>query len=133
MSKRSESMQADELENRWYVSASTTNATIVPAVSPTLLNTRAVRHLDFLHLAILNKNTLHTTASAQVRDASVGGTVLFQLSMLVGGSTTAQVNPAGIHLMATPGKEFFYTTDTVAPSVTVSVSAGGWTDESSSY
>ena len=133
MSKKSESLHADQLDNRWYATDVQTNATLAPTVAPVGINAKHVRHLDYFHLAILNKNTLHHTVAAQIRDASIAGTVLAQWSLIIGGSTVAQVNPAGVHLMATPGKEFAYTLNTVAPSVTASVSAGGWTDENNSY
>lgn len=129
MSRKSEGLHAAQLDNRWYATDSETNATLVSTATPALQSNKEVRHLDFFSLAILNKNTLTTTMSAQIRDASVAGTILAQWAMVVGASQVAQVNPAGIHLVATPGKDFFYTTDTVAPSVTASVSAGGWVDQ----
>ena len=133
MSKKSEGLEANQLDDRWYVTDVRTNATFALTVSPALVNSRDIRHLDFFHLAILNKNTLHTTVAAQIRDASIAGTVLAQWSLLVGGSSVAQVNPAGIHLVATAGKDFVATLDTVAPSVSASVSYGGWTNNSTDY
>jgi len=130
MSKRSEGHIADQMDNRWQFSDVKTNSTVGPALVADPQSAKEVRHLDFLHFSILNKNTLSFSMTAQVRDASIAGTVLWQTSMLLGGSSTFQVSPAGIHLTATPGKGFSFTTDTVQPSVTAAVNAAGWTDQS---
>lgn len=130
MNKRSAGAIADMLDNRWSFTDAKTNATVTPALVADTQSAKEVRHLDFLHLAILNKNTLSFSMTAQVRDASVAGTILWQANMLLQGSTTFQVSPANIHLVATPGKGFVFTTDTVQPSVTAAVNAAGWTDQS---
>ena len=130
MNKRAAGHMADMLDNRWSATDVKTNATFTTASVGDAQSAKEVRHLDFFHFAILNKNTLHSTMSVQIRDASIAGTVLDQWALIVGGSQVAQVSPAGIHLTATPGKGFFVTTDTVAPSVTASVNMAGWTDQS---
>lgn len=129
MNKRAAGHVADALDNRWSFTDVKTNATITPAVVGDAQSSSEIRHMDFLNVAILNKNALNHTVSMQVRDVSLAGTVLWQQSHLVGASTTAQVAPAGLHLMATPGKGFVFTMDTVAPSVTAAVNAAGWTDQ----
>lgn len=128
MSKRSDGLVADMMEHRWSSTDSKTNATLAANVAGGQ-SSKEVRHLDFFHLAILNKNTANHTVTAHIRDASAAGTVLAQWALLVGGSQVATVNPANIHLTATPGQGFAFTTDTVAPSVTASVNAAGWTDQ----
>jgi hypothetical protein len=130
MNKRAAGHLADQLDNRWTYTDSKTNATTTPQLAGDTVSSKEVRHLDFFHWAILNKNTLSFTMTGVIRDASVAGTALAQWAMLVGGSQVAQVNPSDIHLVATPGKGFFFTTDTVQPSVTSNVNAGGWTDQS---
>lgn len=107
----------------------TSGALVSSALVGDTNSSKEVRHLDFLYMTLVNKNTLSFTVGAQVRDASVAGTVLWQTgSLLLSGSTSFQVSPAGIHLTATPGKGFFMTTDTAQPSVTATVDAAGWTD-----
>jgi hypothetical protein len=130
MSKRSDGHLADQLDNRWSYTDQKTNATTTPELVAATVSAKEVRHLDFFHWSILNKNTLSFTMTGVIRDASVAGTALAQWAMLVGASQVAQVNPSGIELIATPGKGFFFTTDTVQPSVTSNVNAGGWTDQS---
>lgn len=127
MSKRSDGLVAEQLDNRWSFTASGTNATPAASVGDTQ-STREMRHMDFLDIVILNKNTLNHTVTAVVRDASFAGTVLAQWPLLIGASQTARVNPAEIHLTATQGRGFHVTFDTVAPSVTAAVNAAGWTD-----
>lgn len=133
MSKKSDGLLADMMDNRWSYTSTGTNATLTQALAAAPQSGRDRVHLDFFHMAILNKNTLSFTMAAQIRDASVAGTVLAQWPLLLVGSQVAQVAPAGIHLMATKGKGFFLTTDTVQPSVTATVNAAGWMDQSTDH
>lgn len=133
MSIKSEALVADMLDNRWSSTSSATNATNTPEVKAAPGGAKDVCHLDSFHWLITSKNTLTFTMTGVIRDASVAGTVLAQYPIVVGASQTAQVNPACFHLMATPGKGFFFTTDTVQPSVTSTVNAAGWTDQSTHY
>jgi hypothetical protein len=130
MSKRTHGLAADELGNRWQNSISTSAALVSSALVGDTQSSKEIRHLDFLNIGLLNKNTLSFTVGAQVRDASVAGPVLWQMNFLLQNSQTVQVAPAGIHLVATPGKGFFMTTDTAQPSVSAVVNAAGWTDDS---
>lgn len=131
MSKNASGLSADELSNRWQASITTAAAAVSSALVGDTQSAKETRHLDFLHVCLQNKNTLHFTMGAQVRDASVAGPVLWQANFYLQGSTTTQVAPAGIHLTATKGKGFFVTTDTVQPSTAAVVNAAGWTDKSS--
>jgi len=133
MSKKSDGLIADMLGHRWSYTSTATNATNTAQVTPTPLSSRDKQHMDFFNWTILNKNTASFTMAGQIRDVSVAGTVLAQWSMILPGSQVAQVAPAGIHLQATGGKALFFTTDTVQPSVTSTVNAAGWTDQSSDY
>ena len=133
MSRKSDGLLADLMDTRWSYTDTKTNATLVAQMASDPQSSKDTVHLDFFHMAILNKNTLSFTMSAQIRDASVGGTVLAQWPLLLVGSQVAQVSPAGIHLRATQGKGFFITTDTVQPSVTATVNSAGWTDQSTDY
>jgi hypothetical protein len=129
MSKRDEGLTSAELANRWSNTISTGAAAVSSALVGDAQSNKEVRHLDFLDIGLQNKNTLHFTMGAQVRDASAAGTVLWQKYFYLPGSTTVQVSPANIHLTATPGKGFFVTTDTTQPSTAAVVNAAGWTDD----
>jgi hypothetical protein len=133
MSKKSEALVADMLDNRWSFTATATNATTTPEIKAAPGGAKDSVHLDHFHWLITNENALTFTMHGIIRDASLTGTVLAQFPMVVGASQVAQVNSSGIHLMATPGKGFFFTTDTVQPSVTSTVNAAGWTDQSTHY
>jgi hypothetical protein len=133
MSKKSDGLLADMLDNRWSATDVKTNQALTTAQITDTQSAKEVRHLDFFNLLILNKNTANHTVAAQVRDATTNGTVLAQWSLLVGASQVAQVSPANIHLIASPGKGLYVTLDTVAPSVTASVNIGGWTDQSTTH
>ena len=133
MSKRFFNLFANEFDNRWQYTSTATNATNTAQVSPNVRNAVEVHHMDGFQWVVKSLNTLDFTVAAQVRDASVGGTVLAQWPLILKGSAVAQVSPAGLHLVATKGKPFFFTTDTVQPSVTSTVNACGWIDEGESY
>ena len=130
MSKRSEGLQADQLDNRWMYTSSATNATLTAQVVGAPNSSKETRHMDAFYFSVLNKNTANVTMTASVRDVSVAGTVIAQFPFLVGASQVAQVSMSDIHLIATPGAGLFVTTDTVQPSVTATCNAAGWTDES---
>ncbi len=133
MSKKSDGLIADMLENRWSFTATATNATTTPEVVAAPSGGNDYRHMDSFHWMITSKNTLTFTMTGVIRDASVAGTALAQFPMIIGASQVAQVSPEGLHLKATKGKGFFFTTDTVQPSVTSTVNAAGWTDQSHDY
>lgn len=123
----------DQAANRWSYTSTATNATLTAQVSPTVKNGVEIHHLDGFQMVIKSLNTLDFTMAAQVRDASVGGTILAQWPLVLKGSQVANVSPSGLHLVATKGKAFFMTTDTVQPSVTATVNASGWVDTGQSY
>lgn len=131
MSRKSDGVLADWLDNRWAYSTTSTNAT--PTADLTTgynYGGKDEIHLDFLHIVILNKNSTQNTLTASVRDSSVAGTVLWSAPLMIGATTVTQVNPSGIALKAQDGKSLFVTLDTVAASVTVAVNAAGWIDQS---
>jgi hypothetical protein len=133
MSKKSEALVADMLDNRWSYTSTATNATNTPEVKAAPGGAKDMVHMDSFHWMLTNENTLTFTMTGVIRDASLAGTVLAQFPMVVNGTTVAQVSPYGFHLMATQGKGFFFTTDTVQPSLTSTVNAAGWTDQSTNY
>ena len=133
MSKRFFNLFCNEFDARWQYTDNKTNATLVAQMSPNARNAKEIHHLDGFNLTIRNLNTLDFTMTAQIRDASLAGTVLAQWPLVLKGSQVAQVSPAGLHLIATKGAPFFITTDTVQPSVTAAVNACGWIDEGESY
>ena len=133
MSRKADSLLADMLDNRWSYSDTKTNATLTAAIVAAPGGSKDCRHMDFFYLSVLNKNTLNTTMTVSVRDISIAGTVLAVFPFLVGASQVAQVSISDIHLMATPGAGIFVTTDTVAPSVTATCNASGWTDQATHY
>ena len=130
MSKRSDGLLADMLSNRWSYTSSGTNATLTAAVGAVPQSAKEQVHMDFFYLSILNKNTANHTVTATVRDISVAGSALASFPFLVGASQVAQVSISDIHLVATNGKVFAITLDTVAPSVTATCNAAGWSDSS---
>jgi len=132
MSKRADGLMADFLDNRWVASDSATNVTITANVGAPS-SAKASRILDALSICVANMNAAGATITAHVRDVSFAGTILAQWRLFVPGSTTAHVNPANLGIVATRGKGLHFTTDTVIPSVTASVTATGWTDESTDY
>lgn len=133
MSRKSDALLADMLDNRWSYTSTATNATLTAQMAAAPQSAKDNVHLDFFHMAITSKITGTITMAAQIRDASVAGTVLAQWPMVVTATQTAQVAPAGIHLEASKGKGLFFTTDTVQPSVTATVNAAGWVDQSTDY
>ena len=133
MSRKTDALVADKMDNRWSYTSTATNATLTQALAAAPQSAKDEVHLDFIQLLFLNKNTLSFTIAAQVRDVSVAGTVLAQWPMLLVGSQVAQVSPTGIHVTATKGAGLFLTTDTVQPSVTATVNAAGWIDQSQDY
>lgn len=133
MSKKSDALLAEMLGNRWSFTASATNATTTPEVVGAPGGAQDTRYLDFFDWTITSKNTLTFTIAGSIRDASLAGTVLAQWPIIIGASQVARVNPSGIRLNATRGKGFYFTTDTVQPSVTSTVNAAGWTDNATDY
>lgn len=123
----------DQQANRWSYTSTATNATNTAQVSPNVKNAVEIHHMDFFQWVVKNLNTLDFTVAAQVRDASATGTVLAQWPMVLKGSQVAQVSASDVHQIATKGKSFFFTTDTVQPSVTSTVNAAGWIDTGQSY
>lgn len=130
MSKKSDGLVADMLSNRWSFTDLKTNSALTTASVGDTQSAKEQRHMDFFYLSILNNNTANHTVTASLRDASTAGTVLAQFPFLVGASQVAQVSISDIHHVATQGKGFVVTLDTVAPSVTAAVNAAGWTDAS---
>lgn len=133
MSKKSDGLIAESLDNRWSFTDSKTNAAFTTALIGDTQSTREMRHMDAFYLSILNMNSTNCTVIANVRDASATGTVLAQFPFLVGASQVAQVNVSDIHLVATQGKGFVVNLTTVAPSVTATCNAAGWTDSADDH
>ena len=129
MSKNADGLIVDELDNRWMYTSTGTNVTLTASMKAAPISSKEVVHLDFFNMTILNKNTPTATVAAQIRDASIAGAVLAQWPLIVGPSQVAQVSPSDFHVFATPGAGLFFTLDTVQPSVTATVNAGGWTDQ----
>ena len=130
MSKRSDGLLADMLSNRWSFTDSKTNSAFTTALIGDTQSAKEQRHMDFFYLSILNKNTANHTVTATVKDSSAAGATLATFPFLVGASQVAQVSISDIHHVATEGKGFLVSLDTVAPSVTATCNAAGWTDSS---
>jgi hypothetical protein len=130
MSKRADGLMADYLDNRWSVTDLETNVTVVANVAAPQ-SAKSTVILDAISWAIANFNATGCTITASVRDVSPAGTVLAQWRLFVPASSTAHVNPANLKLKATRGAGMSFTTDTVQGSVTASVNATGWVDQSS--
>ena len=133
MSKKSDGLLADHLGDRWSFTQVTTGATVTASVgAPQSAN--SLRVMDALSIMVANKNAIGHTVTWHVKEVVTGATVsqatsIAQWHMFVANSSTAQVNPANLNLYAGKGLAMHMYTDTVLGSVTSSVNATGWTDD----
>lgn len=137
MSKKSDGLWANFLDDRWSVTQLVNGATITASVSAPQ-SAKSAHVLDALSMVVTNYNATGHTVTAQVREVTTGATVangaiLAQWKLFVPASTSAQVNPANLNLYANKGLGIHFTSDTVLASVSASVNATGWTDNSSDY
>ena len=132
MSKKSEGLLANFLDDRWSVTQVVDGATVTASVSAPQ-SAKSAHVLDALSVMITNETAGSHTVTFAVRDASIAGTALAQWKMLVNTSSMAHINPANMNLYAGKGNGLFFTSDTVLAGVSSSVNATGWTDTSSDY
>ena len=137
MSKKSDGLWANYLDDRWSVTQLVSGTAITASVSAPQSD-KSAHVLDALSMVITNCNATGHTVTLAVRESTLGGTVagsaiLAQWKLFVPASSSAQVNPANMNLYAGKGKSILFTNDTVLGSVSSSVNASGWTDTSSDY
>lgn len=132
MSKKSDGLWANYLDDRWAVTEVVNGTTITASVSAPQ-SAKSAHVLDALSMVVTNFNAAGHTVTLAVRDVSAAGTTLAQWKLFVPASTSAQVNPANLNIYASKGAALYFTNDTVLASVSSSVNASGWTDNSSDY
>lgn len=131
MSKRSDLLVACMLGNRWRAASGSTVAAVVSVVSPAV-DSQSRPHLETLWYSFRNfggAGGATTTVQLQVRNASVTGTVLASVDHLVLASTAANVSFANMQLPGKRGSKIVVTTDTVLGSVSASINAVGWIED----
>lgn len=132
MSKKSDGLWANYLDDRWNVTQVVNGATITASVSAPQ-SAKSAHVLDALSVAVTNFNAAAHTVTIAVRDASAAGTILAQWKLFVAGAGSTQLNPANLNIYGGKGNALHFTNDTVLASVSASVNASGWTDNSSDY
>lgn len=118
------------LKNKW--SASTTAANVTATASVGSPGTQSRHVLETLVYSIYNKGVstgLQFTLQAQVRHASVAGTLIFALDHNVPSSTVHNVQLAGLGIPGKRGSGLVAFFNTVIGSVTASMNIAGWTDD----
>lgn len=128
MSKRSEGLITESLDNRWiFTSAAAIGATVNGSVSaPT--NSKACLVLDQLSYSIRNQATGAHTCTITVRDGSVAGTALASWDEFPAAASSAVRQFYGLGIKATPGVALHFTMDSIIASVRATINATGWTN-----
>ena len=133
MSKNSEGLIADFLDDRWtHTNAAAMGATVNGGTSaPT--NAKFEMILDTFSYSIRNQATGAHTCTMQIRDASVAGTVLHSWDEFPAAASSAVRHFEGLKLIATAGKGFHFTMDSIIASVRATVNATGWIKKTNTY
>lgn len=132
MSRRSDLVVASMLGNRWRSTSGSTVGAIVSVVSPANTDTQSRHHLETLWYSIRNfvgAGAINATVQVQVRNSSAAGTVLASVDHIVPFSTTANVAFANMQLAGKRGGRIYVTMDTAVASVTASINAFGWIED----
>jgi hypothetical protein len=134
MSRRSDLLDACFFGNRWSANTTAAGTTVAPQ-SPAgagIIQSQSRPHMEMLCYSFINETgagAANITVTAQVRNASVAGTVLWSQQHLIAPSTSANVQ---IVCMGLPGKRGFpivATTNTVVASLSASISIAGWYED----
>ncbi len=132
MSKRSDLLVACMLGNRWRATTGSTAGAVVALSTPLAPDSQSRPHLETLWYSFRNflgAGGINSTVQLQVRNASVAGTVFASVDHLLGASASANVAIANMQLAGKRGSRFFIATDTGVGSVTASVNAFGWFED----
>lgn len=131
MAERAELLLACMMGNRWASTSNPTSATTNPATaaagSPAAIPATSRPHLETILYSINGISATFSTVGVQVRGS--GGTVMASVNHLVGGSTIAN---AALSYLGIPGKRggtLTVSMNTVITSLTQSVSAAGWIED----
>ena len=133
MSRKYEGLLANMLGDRWSLTAApAAGATIVASVSAP--QSAVSRHImDALSISLINFSGAAHTVMFEVRAASVGGTLLWNLELMPASAGAAEVDLSGLGIAGEKGKAMFVRAATFLASVKATVNASGWTDISSDY
>lgn len=128
MSKRSDLLVACMLGNRWRATSAPASGTTCVATAPTPQDSGSRVHLETIWYSIDNLNTGNITVQVQVRGSL--NTVLASVQHFLQGSVAANVNISNLAL-ANPkkGTSLNVYMNTVLASVTQSVNATGWIED----
>lgn len=128
MSKRSEGLITESLDNRWsFISNPALGATVNGSVSAPI-NSKACLVLDQLSYSIRNQSGAAHTCTISVRDGSVGATVLASWDEFPAAASSSVRQFYGLGIKATPGAALHFTMDSIIASVRATVNATGWTN-----
>ena len=133
MSKRSDLLDACFFGNRWSANTTAAGSTVAPQ-SPSVVGLPAQTrpHLEMLCYSFINltgAGAAIATVTAQVRNASVAGTVLWSQQHLIAPSTSANVQIVCMGLPGKRGSAMVATANTVVASLSASFSIAGWLED----
>lgn len=136
MANKSEGLFTDYLFNRWAVtSAPAAGTTCVASVGKgagsTNLSLGKGRHiLEGVIYSLKNLTGASVTAVMEVREASIAGTVLASVDIIVAAGVTVQDCFSQWYIPATRGNDLCVSFNTVQASVAQKLNPFGWTEVS---
>lgn len=134
MANRADLLNACFFGNRWVATHQPAAGTTVIAQSPlgSVIGPQSRPHLETLWYSIKNMvgaGAIIHTVQVTVRNVSVAGTIICATDHLVAPSTSANVQLVGMGVPGKRGGSFFISMNTVVASVTQSISAAGWIED----
>ena len=132
MANRADLLNQCFFGNRWVATHSPASGTTIVVQSPAATDGTSRPHLETLWYSIRNQTgagSLQATVTVQVRIASIAGTVIASNEHLLAPSTSANVQLVGMGVPGKRGKSLFIGMNTVVASLTQSVSAAGWVED----
>jgi len=128
MSKRDDELMIASLTNRWSTrsapAAGTTAVTNVAIEGP-----KARQSVTSLSYSIKNTTAAAVTVTAQVSDASIGGSVLVDWDFIVATGAAVEGTFANLDLPGLRGSPLVFSMTAPASSVVQKIAAAGWTDQ----
>jgi len=131
MTKRADLLVACMLGQRWQKTQTTAGA-LVSISSPAMSDNTSKTHLESLWYSLRNfvgAGAAAATVGLEIRHASVGGTLIAHVDHLLAASTVQNIQALGLNYSSKPGKQLFVGTDTALASLTASVNASGWIED----
>ena len=138
MTKHVDGLLDDYFYNRW-------NATSAPSAGATCsassgrgvgsgnanaMPTLSRNILEAIVFSILNRTAAATTATLEIREASIGGSVLASVDIITAASATSADCYSQYYQYATRGNDISVSFNTVQASVTQKINISGWTEQS---